>query len=88
MEIYVGNLPFKLTEDELQKALEPYANIAAVKIIKDRITGRSKGYGFITLEKSEQGERIMEELDGIEISGRKIRLNQAVRKARQPIGNV
>ena len=77
MNIYVGNLPYQITEDELRTAFEEYGEVASVKIIIDRETGRSKGFGFVEMNDDAQGGSAIEELDGAELLGRTLRVNEA-----------
>lgn len=77
MNIYVGNLPYQITEDELRTAFEEYGEVASVKIIIDRETGRSKGFAFVEMNDDGQGGSAIEELDGAELLGRTLRVNEA-----------
>lgn len=77
MNIYVGNLPYQITEDELRTAFEEYGEVASVKIVIDRETGRSKGFAFIEMNDNAQGGSAIEELDGAELLGRTLRVNEA-----------
>lgn len=80
MDIYIGNLHYEITEEQLKQIFEEYGQIDEVKIIKDRETGRSKGFGFVTIADDEQGERALEEMDGAEINGRSVKVNRAKRR--------
>jgi len=77
MNIYVGNLDFNLTEDELQKVFAEYGEVVSVKIIKDRETGRAKGFGFVEMADDNDAKTAIKELEGTEIKGRNIRVNEA-----------
>ena len=77
MNIYVGNLPYQITEEELKTAFEEYGEVASVKIIIDRETGRSKGFAFVEMSDNTQGGSAIEELDGAELLGRTLRVNEA-----------
>ncbi|NQT96904.1 MAG: RNA-binding protein [Candidatus Marinimicrobia bacterium] len=77
MNIYVGNLSFDVTEDELQKLFEEHGSVVSVNIIKDRYTGNSKGFGFVEMENQADAEKAIKELDESEIKGRNIKVNQA-----------
>lgn len=78
MNIYVGNLNYRLKEQELQRALEEYGTVASVKIIKDRETGKSKGYGFVEMPNDEEANRVLEELNGAELEGRQVVIKKAL----------
>ena len=77
MNIYCGNLSYDITENDLQQLFEEYGSIVKVNIIKDRDTDRSKGFGFVEMEKQEDGEKAIKELDGSAVKGRNIKVNQA-----------
>jgi RNA recognition motif-containing protein len=77
MNIYVGNLPYQITEDELKTAFEEYGEVASVKIVIDRETGRSKGFAFVEMSDDTKGSSAIEELDGAELLGRTLRVNEA-----------
>jgi RNA recognition motif-containing protein len=77
MNIYAGNLPYSMTEAELQDLFTQYGEVASVKIIMDRDTGRSKGFGFVTMPNQEEAEEAVKALDGSSIQGRNMRVNEA-----------
>lgn len=75
MNLYVGNLPYQLTDEELRAAFEPFGTVTDAKIIKDRETQRSRGFGFVTMGSSEEGQAA---IDGVkELKGRELRINEA-----------
>ncbi len=78
-KLYVGNLPFSVTEDAVREQFGQYGDIVSVKIITDQATGRSKGFGFIEMENADQA---MTELNGKEFEGRPLKVNEA-RERRQ-----
>jgi RNA recognition motif-containing protein len=73
--LYVGNLPWKATEQELHDLFSQYGQVNSVKIISDRETGRSRGFGFVEME--DGGDEAMQNLNGAEFGGRNIRVNEA-----------
>ncbi|MEN6387001.1 MAG: RNA-binding protein [Phycisphaerales bacterium] len=77
MNIYVGNLSRDVTEDQLKQAFEAYGEVKSVSIIKDKLTGELRGFGFIEMPSKEQAAAAMQELDGKEIAGRAIKVNEA-----------
>ena len=77
MNIFVGSLPFKIEESELQEIFEEYGEVTSVKIITDRATGRSKGFGFVEMTNDEEAKKAIEELNNAEIEGRTIVVNKA-----------
>ncbi|MBN2411750.1 RNA-binding protein [candidate division KSB1 bacterium] len=77
MNIYVGNLEHQVTEDELKLEFENFGEVSSVKIIKDMYTGESKGFGFVEMPDSANAKTAMSELNGKEIKGRAIRVDEA-----------
>jgi RNA recognition motif-containing protein len=80
MNIFAGSLPFNLDETELKEFFEEYGEVASVKIITDKFSGRSKGFGFIEMPNAEEAKKAIEELNGAEIDGRAIVVNEALEK--------
>ena len=80
MNIFVGSLPFKIVESELQEIFEEYGTVASVKIIMDKATGRSKGFGFVEMPDEEEAKKAIEELNNAEVEGRTIVVNKAEEK--------
>ena len=76
-KLYVGNLPFSITEDELRQHFEPHGPIQSVNVITDRETGRARGFAFVEFEDSESAEKAMQALDGRDVGGRTLRVNEA-----------
>jgi len=75
-KVYVGNLPFSVTEDEIKEFFNDCGNVADIRIITDRETGRSKGFGFVSFE-DENGFKIALEKNNQEMGGRQLRINEA-----------
>ena len=75
--IFVGNLSFNTNEDELRQAFEAYGQVDRVSILTDRDTGRSRGFGFVEMATDEGADAAIERLNGREIKGRPIRVNEA-----------
>jgi len=75
--IYVGNLAFSATEDDLRGAFEQYGEVSAVNIIMDRETGRSRGFAFVEMADGEGAKEAIQNLDGQAISGRNVTVNEA-----------
>jgi RNA recognition motif-containing protein len=87
MNIYVGNLSYEVTEDDLKQMFEEYGSIVKTIIIKDRETGRSKGFGFVEMNEQEDGKKAIQELDGTSVKDRNIKVNEArPRKERERPG--
>lgn len=77
MNLYIGNLSYNLEESELEEAFKEYGEVKSVKIIKDRETGNSKGFGFVEMSSNEEGNASIEGLNGKDLKGREIRVNEA-----------
>jgi len=77
MNIFVGSLPFSLSEADLRESFEAYGPVDSVKIITDKITGRSKGFGFVEMPDEEEGQKAIDELNGATVQGRAIVVNKS-----------
>jgi RNA recognition motif-containing protein len=77
MNIFVGNLPFSASEGDLRQIFSDYGEIESVAIILDRDTGRSRGFGFVELADDALAQKAIDDLDGYELNGRNIAVNQA-----------
>lgn len=77
MNIYVGNLPKTVTEESVRNLFESYGEISEVKLIKDQYSGELRGFGFVTMPSKPDASKAIQELDGTEIEGRKIIVNEA-----------
>lgn len=75
MRIYVGNLPFSATDQEIRDVFTPFGNVVGVDLITDRDTGRPRGFGFV--EMSEGGEEAVQQLDQSQMGGRTLKVNEA-----------
>ena len=80
--IYVGNLPFAFRNADLQKLFEEFGEVKSAKIVMDRDTGRSKGFGFVEIEDDGVAANAVEQLNGKEVNGRPLRVNEA--RPREP----
>jgi cold-inducible RNA-binding protein len=77
MKIYVGNFSFNLTESELRSMFEPYGSIESASIATDRDTGRSRGFGFVSMSNDDEAAKAMAELNGKDSGGRALTVNEA-----------
>lgn len=82
MNIFVGNLNFRSTEQTLQGLFEPYGEVTSVRIITDRETGRSRGFGFVEMANDEEARAAIAALDGQDFDGRPLNVNEA--RPREP----
>ncbi|MBN2640892.1 MAG: RNA-binding protein [Victivallales bacterium] len=77
MNIYVGNLPYSMGEDELQQAFEVFGEVTSARVIQDRETNRSKGFGFVEMADDAAGKKAIEGLNGSEMDGRNVVVSEA-----------
>lgn len=77
MNIFVGNLNFTTTSETLQELFEPFGEISSAKVISDRETGRSRGFGFVEMPDDHQAEKAIAALDGKDCDGRQLKVNKA-----------
>jgi RNA recognition motif-containing protein len=81
-KIYVGNLPWSVGDSELEEMFAPHGSVHSAKVITDRDTGRSRGFGFVEMD-DEAGDRAIAELNGNEVGGRALRINEANERRRR-----
>lgn len=81
MNIYIGNLSGKTTEDDLREAFGAFGEVADANVIKDKFSGESKGFGFVEMPSKEEAEKAIEELNGSDLQGSPINVNEARPKA-------
>jgi RNA recognition motif-containing protein len=77
MNIYVGNLPYSATEETLKNAFTAFGTVATVKIVMDRDTGRSKGFGFVDMPSDDEAKAAMAALNGKDMEGRALKVNES-----------
>lgn len=83
-KIYVGGLPYSTTDEELNELFASHGTVVSARIIMDRMSGRSKGFGFVELESDEDGEKAVSALDGTEFGGRKLMVSKARPQEERP----
>ena len=81
MNIYVGNLAFTVTEEDLRKTFEAFGQVASANIIKDQYSNQSKGFGFVEMPESSEAQAAISALNGKELNGRTLTVNQAKPRA-------
>jgi RNA recognition motif-containing protein len=86
MNIYVANIPFKASEDELRELFEQHGDVSSVKIILDKETNRSRGFGFVEMADSESAQNAINELNGFSFLGKDLVVNEARPKTDSPRG--
>ena len=84
MNIYVGNLNYNLTEDELKEIFEEFGEVSSVKIITDKYSGRSKGFGFVEMPNDAEGKSAINDLNDKDMNGRNIKVNEARERTDRP----
>ena len=84
MNIYVGNLPYAITEDDLNDAFSEFGEVASVSIIKDKFSGQSKGFGFVEMPNDSDAEEAIKALNERDLKGRNLRVNQAKPREERP----
>ena len=83
-KLFVGGLSWGTTDDGLRAAMERFGSLQEVKVITDRETGRSRGFGFVTFSEASDADQAISEMDGSELDGRTIKVNEAQEKERRP----
>ena len=81
-KVYVGNMPFSATEDDLRSLFETHGSVASVNVIMDRETGRPRGFAFVEMEEASAADDAIRALDGSDMGGRSLRVNEAQDKRR------
>lgn len=86
MNIYVGNLPFSITDADLRETFSRFGEVSQVNLISDKFTGESKGFGFVEMANNSQADAAIKGLNGTDMKGRNITVNQAKPKTDAPRG--
>ncbi len=84
MNIYVGNLSYNLTENDLRDAFAAFGEVSSVNIITDKYSGKSKGFGFVVMDQQSEAEEAIKDLDGSMLKGRNVKVNQARPRQERP----
>jgi len=84
MNIYVGNLAYSVTEEELQNAFAQFGEVSSAKVISDRVTGQSKGFGFVEMPDDAAAQSAIDALNETALNGRNMRVNQARPRENRP----
>ncbi|MBN2485997.1 MAG: RNA-binding protein [Bacteroidales bacterium] len=83
MNIYVGNLSYNVEEFDLKEIFEEYGAVSSVKIITDKFTGKSKGFGFVEMDNDDEAKKAIDELNGGELESRKIVVNESQPRSKE-----
>jgi len=86
MNIYAGNLSYRMSDQELKELFEQFGAVTKASIIEDRETGRSKGFGFVEMEDDAAGNAAIEKLNGADVDGRNLKVNEARPREERPRG--
>ena len=84
MQIYVGNMNYRTTQEDIEKLFSQFGEVEAVKLISDRETGRAKGFGFVTMNDEASAKEAIEALNEKEFDGRTLRINEAKPREERP----
>jgi len=84
MNMYIGNLAHDVTEDDLRNAFSEFGEVSSVKIIMDKFSGRSKGFGFVEMPSNSEADQAIKALNGKVLNGRSIKVNQAEARRKRP----
>lgn len=77
MNIYVGNLAYEVTDEDLNEAFSPFGEVTSARVIRDRFTDRSRGFGFVEMSNDTEAQTAIDDMNGKEIKGRAVTVNQA-----------
>lgn len=86
MNIFIANLSFRVENDDLNKLFEEYGEVASAKVITDKFSGRSRGFGFVEMNDETQANKAIEELNGVELDGKVIAVSTARPREERPAG--
>lgn len=84
MNIYVGNLSYQATDDDLRAAFEAFGKVDSARVIQDKETGRSRGFGFVEMSNDEEGKKAIEGVNNKDVAGRPVRVNEARPREERP----
>ncbi len=82
MDIYVGNLPYGATDDDLKELFGKYGSVTSARVITDKMSGRSKGFGFVEMANNSEADKAIKETNGTDFQGRPLRVNESQPKPR------
>ncbi len=83
MDIYVGNLAYKTTDDDLRTLFGTHGEVTSARVVTDRISGQSKGFGFVEMPDQESAQKAIDAINGEELHGRKLRVNESQPRPRE-----
>ena len=83
-KLYVGGLPFSVTDEQLEELFSRHGTVESARVISDRFTGKSRGFGFVELSSEDEAQKAMDALNGTELGGRTITVNEARQRENRP----
>jgi len=86
-KIYVGNLSFNTNDDELNKIFTPFGQVSSSRVIMDKYTGQSRGFGFVEMDNLEEANKAIAELNGKSVEGRNLKISEATPREDKPRGS-
>ncbi len=84
--IYVGNITFSMKDGDLEELFKPFGQVSSARVIKDRFTDRSRGFGFVEMDNDEEADKAISELNGKDIDGRMLKISEARPRQDKPRG--
>jgi RNA recognition motif-containing protein len=84
MRIYVGNLPYSVTDDELRDVFSDFGELVSAEVVKDKFSGQSKGFGFVDMPNNSEADQAIKALNDTDLKGRKLTVNEARPRAERP----
>ena len=84
MRIYVGNLPYSVTDDELRDVFSDFGELVSAEVVKDKFSGQSKGFGFVEMPNNSEADQAIKALNDTDLKGRKLTVNEARPRAERP----
>jgi len=87
MNIYVGNLTYDVTENDLRNLFGEHGTVSKVNVIMDKMTGKSKGFAFVEMENDKDGQKAIDALNGVDLQGRNLKVNLANTRTERPARN-
>jgi cold-inducible RNA-binding protein len=85
-KIYVGNLSFNTTDEQLTQMFQAYGQVSSATVVKDKFTGRSRGFGFVEMDSNEEADKAISELNGKSVEGRALKISEAQPREDKPRG--
>ncbi len=84
MNIYVGNLAYSVTDDDLRELFNEFGAVGSASVLSDKVTGQSKGFGFVEMQDNSAADRAIKELNGRQVKGRALKVNEAKPREDRP----